>query len=104
MDFVISDGILVKYSGCSKVIAVPEGVTTIAAGAFDPSRQIEKIQFPESLLCIEEKAFYGLLISSSTHCCIIKFPLQSICWITAIDSPNGPFPHYGMFLPPRTGR
>ena len=59
-DFVIvGDGILVSYKGNDSVVAIPEGVKTVADGAFKDHMGITAVNFPDSLLKIGEEAFEG---------------------------------------------
>ncbi len=56
--FVIDeDGALTKYSGGSPVVEVPEGVKTIASGAFDSSKKLTQVVLPATLQAIEDYAF-----------------------------------------------
>ena len=76
-DFVIENGVLVEYTGDDKVVFVPEGVTEIGFQAFARLRKVqrkddpevslnivyndlvEEVYLPESLLLIDERAFFG---------------------------------------------
>lgn len=56
-DFIISNGILLKYKGKDKNITVPEGVHTIGESAFYCCYDAESVKLPESLRRIEFMAF-----------------------------------------------
>jgi len=57
-DFIISNGILLKYKGKDKNVTVPEGVHTIGESAFYCCYDAESVKLPESLRRIESMAFY----------------------------------------------
>lgn len=62
-DFIISNGILIKYLGTSNEVVIPEGVTEIADEAFK-EKGLDKVTFPSSLLKIGSCAFYGNKLTS----------------------------------------
>lgn len=68
-DFVIENNKLIKYIGYSKIVNIPNNVSTIGNYAFKDRTDIEKISFPNSLQCIEENAFERCLNLTS-----LKFP------------------------------
>lgn len=55
----IENGVLIKYCGDCDSVAVPEGVTEIAEGAFFRKAHIKEISLPQSLRKIGAYAFYG---------------------------------------------
>lgn len=57
-DYIVIDGVLMKYTGAGTDIVIPEGVTEIAAGVFT-FRQITSLTFPSTLKVIGEDAFFG---------------------------------------------
>ena len=62
--FDIRDGVLVKYFGRAKYVIIPVGVKIIGKYAFCEEKNIgnayiEKINIPNSVIKIEEYAFYG---------------------------------------------
>ncbi len=79
-DFIIHDGILLKYIGGSKkTLKIPTGVHTIRAGAFDRATnsskpEIDKIILPKGVKSIEDKVFSHMNISD------INFP-ESLTFI-----------------------
>lgn len=56
--FVIKNGILKEYKGCSKKVAVPEGVTVIGKDAFSGNMEIESVTLPDTVESIGEGAFW----------------------------------------------
>ena len=61
-DFLIENGILKKYVGPGGDVVIPEGVTEIGPGAFEPSRfedyeSLHSITFPQGLKIIGRRAF-----------------------------------------------
>ncbi len=56
-DFVIENGILISYSGSDSEVTVPEGVTGIAAGAFDGNSSIRVLILPATLTTVDEGCF-----------------------------------------------
>lgn len=63
MLFDIQDDVLIKYTGCEKLINVPDGVKIISSTAFKNCTNVEEIMLPSSVIEIEKEAFrecYGL--------------------------------------------
>ena len=59
-DFVVEDGVLLKYRGNSKHVIVPDGVSEIGKYAFyeyDRMSDIERIVLPSGLTRIDDSAF-----------------------------------------------
>ncbi len=56
-DFLISGGVLVAYRGTGEYVEIPEGVTLIAAEAFQGHGEIVGVALPESLRIVGEGAF-----------------------------------------------
>ncbi len=66
-DFIIEDGILVRYEGSGGDVVIPDGVRVIGSQAFangsfengyEEDCRVQTINFPPSLEDIREKAFY----------------------------------------------
>ncbi len=57
-DYEIYEDELITYKGRSKIVEVPEGITTIGASAFWNNVFVEEIRLPESLLRIGGDSFY----------------------------------------------
>ena len=55
-DFVIENGVLIKYNGNANTVTVPKGVTVIGRSAFSGSN-ITKVELPKGLKKIEYSAF-----------------------------------------------
>lgn len=58
-DFVISDGVLTKYTGSGGQVVIPQGVTTIGEMAFFGRSDVTGVTFPEGLTGLEYAAFFG---------------------------------------------
>lgn len=56
-DFLISGSALIAYRGDASHVEIPDGVKVIAAEVFKGHREIESVEFPESLAVIGEGAF-----------------------------------------------
>lgn len=57
VEFVIEDGVLVKYKGKGGDIVIPEGVTTIEKEAFRGKKKITSVVVPEGVREIGDFAF-----------------------------------------------
>ena len=55
--FIIEDGVLTGYTGTATDIVIPDGVTEIAARAFDGQRSIDSVAFSDSVRKIGSYAF-----------------------------------------------
>ena len=58
-EFVVANGILVQYQGKGGAVTIPEGVTGIAAGAFDGCDGVTEVILPEGVTSIGDAAFRG---------------------------------------------
>ena len=56
-DFIIENGILVRYTGKSKEVVVPKGIAIIGNKAF-AGQDITKVTIPEGVTTIGDRAFY----------------------------------------------
>ena len=54
--FVISDGVLLKYSGNDTIVNIPSSVVRIAANAFESRLDVIEITIPDSVKDIESFA------------------------------------------------
>lgn len=94
-DFVIENGVLVKYNGPGGDVTVPDGVTAIGTGAFAKARAtLTGVTLPEGLTSIGTSAFLGCvkltnisLPSSLTS--IGDAALYSCTALTGIALPDG---------------
>ena len=58
-DFVVDDGVLVKYNGSATAVTIPKEVTSIADEAFAGNTKIASVAMHNGVLSIGNKAFYG---------------------------------------------
>jgi len=58
-EFLIKNGTLVKYTGSSTCVVIPDSVTTIGEDSFKRCNHIRNISIPNSVKYIEAGAFYG---------------------------------------------
>ena len=58
-DFQIKNGVLIKYTGTSKNVKIPDTVKTIGEEAFYCNQNIESVTIPNSVTSIGEAAFCG---------------------------------------------
>ncbi|MEE3404828.1 MAG: leucine-rich repeat domain-containing protein, partial [Acutalibacteraceae bacterium] len=56
-DFVIENGVLVKYSGTEGDVIIPDGITEIGTAAFEDCATLESITIPEGVTKIGTAAF-----------------------------------------------
>lgn len=61
VNFVIEDGMLVKYKGNQSHVIIPDGVTEIGKGAFENNTTMMSVEIPNSVIDIEEYAFYNCI-------------------------------------------
>ena len=58
-DFIIENGVLIKYNGKDSVVTIPAGVTEIGAEAFAGKKKITEITVPGAVTKIGNNAFKG---------------------------------------------
>lgn len=56
-DFVIENGVLIKYNGNGGDVVIPEGVTAIGDQAFFECSSLTAVVIPENLTDIDDTAF-----------------------------------------------
>lgn len=66
-DFVIENGVLIKYVGPGGDVVVPENVTAIGFGAFKDSVNIVSVHLPDSIDIILSQAFWGCVNMTNIH-------------------------------------
>lgn len=66
-DFVVDEGVLVRYEGTSEQVAIPDGITKIADSAFANNLTITQVTVPEGVVEIGEKVFQGCTNLSQIH-------------------------------------
>ena len=73
----ISGKILLSYQGTAATLTIPDGIVTIAAGAFQENDSLKQVICPPSLRFIGEKAFF--------HCSSLKTVrgLEQVSWMGA---------------------
>ena len=57
MDFVIEDGILIRYNGSDEHVVIPDGVTEIGERAFAENTTLRSVVIPNSVTEIGKEAF-----------------------------------------------
>ena len=57
-DFIIKNGVLIKYVGPGDDVVIPEGVTQIGREAFQFCWGLTGVVFPKTLKVIDPYAFY----------------------------------------------
>lgn len=58
-DFVVENGVLLKYVGTNSDVVIPEGITEISYAAFANCTDLKSIKIPEGVTTIGEYAFSG---------------------------------------------
>lgn len=59
VNFVIIDGVLVKYNGWQSHVVIPDTVTEIGDDAFKNNKTMMTVDIPDSVTIIGNQAFYG---------------------------------------------
>jgi len=93
-DFLIEDGVLVKYVGPGGDVVIPEGVTHIERFVFSGCRSLISVTIPEGVTSIGDHAFSGC---SSLTSVMIPESVTSIGWgafsgcsnLTSVTIPEG---------------
>ena len=57
--YIITDNVLIAYTGADNDIEIPDGVEEIAEGAFQNNTEIERVKLPKTLSKIGSYAFSG---------------------------------------------
>ena len=58
-DFVIEDGVLIKYKGDDSDVVIPDSVTSIGDFAFQDCTNLTSVEIPDSVIEIGEDIFDG---------------------------------------------
>ena len=58
-DFVVEDGVLIRYTGSSANVTVPDGVYAIGDGAFEGNAAVKTVTLPSSAYSVGNRAFYN---------------------------------------------
>ena len=58
-DFVIEDGVLVKYEGHDANVVIPDSVTSLGKGCFAECSSLESITIPSSVTSVGYRCFNG---------------------------------------------
>ena len=59
VNFVIEDGVLIKYNGWQSFVEIPDAVTAIGDSAFKNNTTMMTVSIPDSVTSIGNNAFYG---------------------------------------------
>lgn len=59
VNFVIEDGVLIKYNGWQSFVEIPDTVTAIGNGAFKNNKTMMGVTIPDSVTSIGKEAFYN---------------------------------------------
>ena len=62
----IASPTITGYTGKDKTVTIPEGVTTIAEGAFEGNKTIQTVIIPDGVTTIEEDAFKNSSVTTVT--------------------------------------
>ncbi|MCR5339237.1 MAG: leucine-rich repeat protein, partial [Lachnospiraceae bacterium] len=94
--FVISDGVLVKYTGSAREVVIPSGVTFISSNAFKDNEQIKKVTIPDGVFGIGKSAFSGCaalqeVTIPDSVVTIGNYAFNECKALTAVDLPDGLF-------------
>lgn len=57
MDYVIKNGVLLKYTGNASSVLIPDGVTEIGKAAFESCKSIRSVKIPVGVTAIGDSAF-----------------------------------------------
>ena len=58
-NFIVNDGVLVKYNGWQSHVVIPDTVTAIGDNAFKDNKTMMTVDIPDSVTIIGNQAFYG---------------------------------------------
>ena len=75
-NFVIEDGVLVKYNGNEEKVIIPDGVISIGKNVFNENRTIVEVVIPSSVEVILYRAFY---MCENLNKVTFSFGLKKIC-------------------------
>lgn len=56
-NFIIDDGVLIKYTGNDTIVSIPEDVTLIERSAFSECENLKTIKIPNTITRIDDSAF-----------------------------------------------
>ena len=69
VDFIIENGVLIKYNGKKSHVVIPDGVTSIGEVAFHSHTNLKSVEIPNTVTSIGDNAF-----SDCRHLTNIKIP------------------------------
>jgi hypothetical protein len=87
-DFVIVNGILIRYQGSDTSVEIPVEVTSIGDGAFQYFKDLENVVIPTSVITIGEWAFDGCthLESITTPASVISIGRRAFSYCASLES------------------
>ena len=93
-DYVIEDGVLIKYNGDDKEIVIPDGVTSIRKYTFSSCDTLESVEMPESVTTIDDAVFSCCKNLRSVRMSkgITSIGKDAFCWcenLESIEIPEG---------------
>ena len=98
-DFVILNGILLRYSGEAEKLTIPKEVKEISYNAFEGNTILRTVILPEKLTCIQDNAFFSctnlkevLNLEGNEHISRIGYDaFDDTAWLKNLEARGGGF-------------